>query len=170
MLTQSTLLRLETQAESIPVLLSGATSEAIMARPVSGQWSAHENLAHLARHHEVFLERLHRILAESAPQLGRYRAEEDSAWSEWSSLATEEVLIRLKALRGEIISLIKGLSEAETRRVGIHPLFGEMSLALWVEFFLLHEAHHLYVVMTRLGQAKRSLRPEPTSLNRFSSA
>jgi hypothetical protein len=43
--------------------------------------------------------------------------------------------------------------------VGIHPLFGEMSLALWVEFFLLHEAHHLYIVMTRLGQAKRSLSP-----------
>jgi hypothetical protein len=32
-----------------------------------------------------------------------------------------------------------------------------MSLALWVEFFLLHEAHHLYVVMTRLGQAQRNL-------------
>ena len=157
MLTQSTLLRLETQVEAIPLLLSGATSEAIMARPVSGQWSAHENLAHLARHHEVFLERLHRILAESAPQLGRYCAGEDSAWSEWSSLSVEEVLIRLKALRGEIISLAKGLSEAETRRVGIHPLFGEMGLALWVEFFLLHEAHHLYLAMIRLGEAKRSL-------------
>lgn len=154
MLTQSTLLRLETQLEVIPLLLTGAASEAIMARPASGQWSAHENLAHLARHHDVFLERLHRILGESAPQLGRYRAEEDSAWPEWSCLSVEEVLIRLKVLRGEIIRLVKGLSQAEESRVGIHPLFGEMSLALWVEFFLLHEAHHLYVVMTRLGQAK----------------
>jgi len=154
MLTQSTLLRLETQLDVIPLLLSGATPEAVMARPASGQWSAHENLAHLARHHDVFLERLHRILGESAPQLSRYRAEEDSAWPEWSRLSTEEVLIRLEALRGEIISLIKGLSQAEENRVGIHPLFGEMSLALWIEFFLLHEAHHLYVVMTRLGQAK----------------
>ena len=163
MLNQSTLLRLETQLEVIPLLLSGATSEAIMARPVSNQWSAHENLAHLARHHEVFLERLHRILRESAPQLGQYRAEEDSVWPNWSSLSTEEVLIRLKTLRGEITSLAKRLSQAETRRVGIHPLFGEMSLALWLEFFLLHEAHHLYVAMMRLGQAKRSLSPKLTS-------
>jgi hypothetical protein len=37
-----------------------------------------------------------------------------------------------------------------------------MSLALWVEFFLLHEAHHLYVVMTRLGKVKRSLGLLPT--------
>ena len=163
MLTQSTLVRLETQMEVISLLLRGATSEAIMARPVSAQWSAHENLAHLARHHEVFLERLHRILNESAPQLRQYRAEEDSAWAEWSSLSVEEVLIRLKALRVKIISLAKGLSQAEARRVGIHPLFGEMSLALWLEFFLLHEAHHLYIVMTRLGQAKRSLNPEATT-------
>lgn len=163
MLTQSTLLRLETQVEVVPLLLSGATSEAIMARPISSQWSAHENLAHLARHHEVFLVRLHRILGESAPQLGQYRAEEDPAWPEWSSLSIEEVVFRLKDLRGEIISIARGLSPAEARRVGIHPLFGEMSLALLVEFFILHEAHHLYVVMTRLGQAKRSLSPEPTS-------
>lgn len=160
LLTQSTLMRLETQIEAIPLLLSGATSEAIMARPVLGQWSAHENLAHLARHHEVFLERLHRILEESAPQLNQYRAEEDPAWPQWSSLSTEEVVFRLTALRGKIMSFARGLSPADARRVGIHPLFGEMSLALWVEFFLLHEAHHLYVVMTRLGQAKRSLSPE----------
>jgi hypothetical protein len=24
----------------------------------------------------------------------------------------------------------------------------------WIEFFLVHEAHHLYVVMTRLGEAR----------------
>lgn len=157
MLSESTLLRLETQLEVVPVLLRGAAPEAIMARTASGQWSPHENLAHLARHHAVFLERLHRILGEKSPQLGRYRAEEDLAWPEWSCLSTAEVLSRLKALRAELIHLIKGLSEAEASRVGIHPLFGEMSLALWVEFFLLHEAHHLYVVMRRLGEAKRSL-------------
>jgi hypothetical protein len=33
-----------------------------------------------------------------------------------------------------------------------------MSLSRWMEFFLLHEAHHLYVVMLRLGQPK--LQPE----------
>jgi uncharacterized damage-inducible protein DinB len=146
MLSPSTLLRLETQPEVIPSLLSGATPAAIMARPASGQWSAHEHLAHLARHQTVFLGRLRRILGESAPQLGRYRAEEDSAWPEWSGLSTEEVLSRHQADRSEFIRLGRGLSPTDASRVGIHPLLGEMRLALWVEFFLLHEAHHLYVV------------------------
>lgn len=92
----------------------------------------------------------------------RYRAEEDSAWGEWSGLSIEEVLSRLKAVRAEIIRLIKGLSEVEANRVGIHPLFGEMGVALWVEFFLLHEAHHLYQVMIRLGEAKSNLSLLPT--------
>jgi uncharacterized damage-inducible protein DinB len=162
MLSPSTLLRLETQLEVIPRLLTGATPEAVLARPASGQWSAHENLAHLARHHEVFLQRLRRILGERAPQLGQYRAEEDAAWPEWSYLSTAEVLNRLQVLRAEIIRICKGLSPADASRVGVHPLFGEMALALWVEFFLLHEAHHLYVVMIRLGQAKKSLGLLPT--------
>jgi uncharacterized damage-inducible protein DinB len=158
MLSQSTRLRLETQLDVVPLLFTETTPEAIMARPASGQWSAHEHLAHLARHHAVFVERLRRILHDNAPQLGQYRAEEDSDWPKWACLSTEEVLHRLKALRAEIIQLMTGLSEADAKRVGVHPLFGDMNVALWVEFFLLHEAHHLYMVMTRLGRAKRVLR------------
>lgn len=157
MISESTLRRLETQHEVIPVLLSGAAPEAVLLRPRSGKWSAHENLAHLARHHALFLERLNRIVAENAPELDRYRAEDDSEWPEWSRLPLDEVLTRINALRQEIIHVIKGLSSEETNRTGIHPLFGEMSLSLWIEFFLLHEAHHLYVVMTRLGEARSSL-------------
>ena len=153
MLAESTLLRLEHQLDVIPLLLNDATSEALMYLPASGKWSAHENLAHLARHHSVFLERLHRILAEKAPPLGRYRAEEDSAWPEWSGLPTEEVLSRLTMLRSEIVRTIRGLSDTEVSRTGIHPLFGEMDIPRLVEFFLLHEAHHLYIVMIRLGEA-----------------
>lgn len=153
---QSTILRLETQIEVLPKLLSGVAAEHVMARPVSGQWSAHENLAHLGRHHELFLDRLRVILRDDAPHINQYRAEDDPAWPQWSSRSLEQVLTRLKALRAEIIQLFKELSPAEEIRVGIHPLFGEMNLTLWLEFFLLHEAHHLYVVMTRLAQAKRS--------------
>lgn len=151
MLPESTLLRLERQLEVVPLLLRGASAEAMMARPASGEWSPHENLAHLARHHAIFLERLQRIIEEDAPELARYRAEEDSSWGEWSSLPTDEVINRLHTLRAEIVQSIKGLSDAESSRVGIHPLFGQMGLTHWVEFFLLHEAHHLYKLMIRLA-------------------
>jgi len=160
MLKTSTLLRLETQLDVIPLLLRGATNDSIMARTPTGQWSPHENLAHLARHHAVFLDRMRRIISEDAPELGRYRAEEDPAWTEWSSLSTGEVISRLRTLRAEIVQLIKGLSDVEAERVGIHPLFGQMDLGHWVEFFLLHEAHHLYKMMIGLGEANRAAMTE----------
>jgi Protein of unknown function (DUF1569) len=34
-------------------------------------------------------------------------------------------------------------------RVGHHPAFGALNLRQWVQFFLMHEAHHLYVALVR---------------------
>jgi hypothetical protein len=157
MLGESTLLRLGTQLDVLPSILRGATPQMIVFRTASGGWSPHEHLAHLARHHAVFLERLRRVMAEESPELGRYRAEEDSAWSEWSSLTTDEVISRLNTLRSEILRFIQGLSDEESNRPGVHPLFGRMNLAMWIEFFLLHEAHHLYKLMIGLAEAKRTI-------------
>lgn len=156
MIREFTLLRLETQLDVVPMLLSGATAEAITSRTTSGKWSVHENLGHLARHHAIFLKRLNRILVEKTPELERYRAEEDPAWPVWSGLSTDEVLSRLRSLRADLIQLIKGLSPDEASRTGIHPVLGEMDIARWLEFFLLHETHHLYIVMIRLGEGGES--------------
>jgi hypothetical protein len=35
------------------------------------------------------------------------------------------------------------LQPLDYTRVGIHSSFGEIALGLWLEFFLVHEAHHL---------------------------
>lgn len=154
MVSENTLRRLETQLDVVSDLLAAASEASVSARPASGQWSARENLAHLARYHAVFLERLRRILEEDSPNLGRYRAEEDPAWEEWRGLPLKEILARLRASRGELTGLVGNLSEEKIRRTGVHPVLGEMTLSRWMEFFLLHEAHHLYVVMLRLGQAR----------------
>ena len=109
----------------------------------------HENLAHLARHHTVVLDRVRKVLAEHRPKLPRYAAEEDAEWPVWSALSTDDVLTRLKTLREELAALVEGLTEEQLARTAVHSSLGEMSLPLWIEFFLLHEAHHLYVVMKR---------------------
>ena len=152
-LSHSAVIRLETQLEALPLLMGKASPDAITRRPASGKWSAHENLAHLGRHHEVFIERVQRILAEDRPRLARYRAEEDPEWPKWAALPTDEVLRRLKKFRSDLITLVKSLSPDQLSRIGLHPTFGEMTIPEWIEFFLLHEAHHLYVIMTRIRGA-----------------
>jgi hypothetical protein len=150
------LARLERQLDALALVLARATPGTLEARPPSGDWSARENLAHLARHHAVILERLRRLLAEPAPALGRYRAESDPEWPAWSGLPLDEVLRRLRALRTELVALVRSIPPSESSRTGIHPAFGEMDVAAWLEFFLLHEAHHLYTALVRVGDARRS--------------
>jgi uncharacterized damage-inducible protein DinB len=154
MLNPSTQVRLATQLDALDTILAGATPAALGTRPASGGWSAHEHLAHLARHHAVFLDRLRQVAAEDAPRFARYRAEDDPQWAEWAALPMPEVLSRLRGLRTEIVRLTAALSDAGAARAGVHPLFGEQSIGEMLEFFLAHEGHHLYVAMTRLGEAK----------------
>jgi hypothetical protein len=148
-LSPSSAARLATQIDALPALLDGGTPETLQRRTRAGKWSVHENLAHLARHHAVVLDRVRRIVAEDKPAFPRYVAEEDKDWPEWASLSTNEVLTRLRALRTELTVLVSSLPEDAFARTAVHPSMGEMALPLWIEFFLLHEAHHLYLVMKR---------------------
>jgi hypothetical protein len=146
--------RLDAQSAALQGLVAGAAARDLDAGPPSGEWSARENLAHLARHQVVFLDRIARILTEEAPALGRYRAEEDAAWPAWSDLGVDGVLARHRAGRDRLIQWVTTLSAADARRVGLHPAFGAMPVTAWLDFFLIHEAHHLYVATVRLAEAR----------------
>jgi DinB superfamily len=47
------------------------------------------------------------------------------------------------------VALLQRLSPPDFARVGTHSRFGPLSLAAWIEFFLAHEAHHLYTIVKR---------------------
>lgn len=150
-MTNSNLTRLqrcETQLQDfLAVVLNGVFAEELAAKTVPGKWSAHEQLAHLARYHQIFLQRIERILTEQEPEFPRYRAEDDPEWAAWQSMPSQQVLVRLSSMRIKLMAQLRSLSEEDFERTGIHPKFGKMSLSLWLEFFLVHEAHHLYVVL-----------------------
>jgi uncharacterized damage-inducible protein DinB len=151
----SRLERCETQLRDfLDEAFRGVAVEKILEPAVPGKWSANENLAHLGRYHEIFLERIERILAEENPVFNRYRAEDDPQWESWRNLAYKEIAEKLSGLREKLVARLKTLSAKDYKRTGIHSKFGEMTLALWVEFFLVHEAHHLYVALQQVRGAK----------------
>jgi uncharacterized damage-inducible protein DinB len=153
----SRLQRCETQLRDfLDEALRGVPVEKILEQAVPGKWSANENLAHLGRYHEIFLERIERILTEENPAFSRYRAEDDPQWEAWRTLAYKEVAEKLSSLREMLVARLKTLSAADYKRTGTHPKFGEMTPALWVEFFLVHEAHHLYVALQQVRVSSRA--------------
>jgi hypothetical protein len=158
MLPEATAIRLRTQLDVLPLILAGATGAggaeaAVERRPAPGKWSVREQLAHLARHHEVTAERLRRILAEPEPALPRYRAEDDPEWPRWAALPLAAVTAELAARRAGLIAAVAAIPPADLERRGVHPVMGAMPIPLWLEFFLLHEAHHLFVAMQLLRTA-----------------
>jgi hypothetical protein len=52
--------------------------------------------------------------------------------------------------------LTSGFAECETVASS-----GTNVLRIWLEFFLFHEAHHLYTMMIRLGEAPATRHGEP---------
>src|SRR6266849_2460087 len=87
--------RCETQLQDfLAETLRGISIDTLSVVKTPGKWSAHENLAHLARYHQVFLQRIDLMLAEQAPVFPRYRAEEDPDWASWAGLPTQQVLVR----------------------------------------------------------------------------
>lgn len=148
-MNSTTLSRLKTQLDCLPEIIGEANPEELRLRPPSGKWSAHENLAHLLRHHEIMIERIRKILSDDVTQLSRYSAEDDPEWPRYSALSTTEVVEQLRANRKRLVEMVEKLTPEQMRRVGVHARMGKMALSAWLEFFLLHEGHHLYIAFLR---------------------
>jgi hypothetical protein len=147
--------RCETQLHDfLAAALHTVPADSLSVRAVPDKWSAQENLAHLARYHQVFLQRIDRILAGQAPEFPRYRAEDDPEWSSWSGMPVQTLLARLSSMRAKLMARLQSLGEDDFKKTGIHPVFGAMELSLWLEFFLVHEAHHLYVVLQQVRRPR----------------
>lgn len=138
--------KLKNQHREIELLLDGITPSLIQQRPLADKWSMQEHLAHLGRYQEVFLQRLLLILSKETPKLGRYRAENDPLFEPWRILELDEILTNIELSRQDLIAFFAKLSPEEWNRSGIHPVLGALSLIDWLQFFLLHENHHLYTL------------------------
>jgi hypothetical protein len=138
--------RLNNQHKTISAIIIKLNNERILYRPSRGKWNIHENIAHLARYQLVFIERIHKILTIEEPEFGAYKAEEDKEFEFYCAFTTYELLKKISTDREEIFHLIVHLPVDKTERIGIHPRYGELSVLDWTEFFLLHEAHHLFTI------------------------
>lgn len=149
------LTRLELHPKSIQALLEDAGKEdSLSAHPVPDKWSALENLAHLARYHQVFMGRLEQMLKTDGEPFPRYKAEQDPQWPQWQALSLSQVLAQFHQLRSELTQRLVHLSHEQVARTGIHPAFGAVNVEMMLEMFLLHEGHHLYVMFQRIREQR----------------
>jgi hypothetical protein len=138
--------RLRSQHLALDGILQSISKDTFDKALEPGKWSIRDNVAHLCRYQEVFEQRVRLILEESSPSFDRYKAEDDPEFPVYQKMTTDELVEDIKHLRELLAEMISSLPDDQLSRVGRHPRFGLLTLVQWVEFFLLHEAHHLYTI------------------------
>lgn len=138
--------RLKNQHKTIVSLILKLNNERIQRRVAKGKWNIHENIAHLARYQTIFLDRIRKIIAIDDPEFDAYVSEWDEEFEVCRSFTTYDLIKKISSDREIIFHLITHLPVDKLERTGIHPKYGQLNISEWTEFFLLHEAHHLFVI------------------------
>src|SRR5258708_25747452 len=149
--------RLRHQHETIRELIGSLPEHSLQQRINRGKWSAFENIAHLACYQPVFLHRLERIQQESSPRFDRYVAEADPEFPGYRERQLTRLLEDIDANRKNLITLLEGINEPVLQRTGLHARYGLLTIPKWTEFFLLHEAHHLYTIFMLVQELRGNL-------------
>lgn len=138
--------RLEYQHKSLLELIEGLSDEQVRMQVILGKWSIFENIVHLASYQHTFMNRIGEILKNDQPSFDRYIAETDPLFYDNCMKTTREIIQELMAERKILATGLLSLKEDQFKRVGHHPLYGTMTIIHWIQFFLLHESHHLFTI------------------------
>ena len=146
--------RLQHQHTTIMELIKDYPEEKVKVRSIPGKWSAFENIAHVVRYQVIFQERMNTILNTPNPSFDRYVAENDPGFDIIIQSSLAQLLESLQVMRHEIHKTLTSLPDKQLAKTGTHPKFGTLSLVQWSEFFLLHEAHHLFTLFKLLNDTE----------------
>ena len=147
--------RIQYQHKSLVDLIDGLTDEQIRKQVVAGKWSIFENIVHLATYQHTFINRIKQILNGSDPVFSRYTAEADPLFHDNCSKSSREVMQNLLTTRKEMAADVLSFPESDYSKSGEHPAYGKMDLFQWLNFFLLHEAHHLFSIFKMAAELRK---------------
>ena len=147
--------RLQYQHKSLIELIDGLTDEQIRRQVITGKWSIFENIVHLQTYQHTFIDRVKQMLENDCPSFPRYTAESDPLFHDNCEKSSREIMQDLLTTRKEMAAGILSFKESDYDKTGCHPFFGKMNLLQWLNFFLLHEAHHLFTIFKLAAELKK---------------
>ena len=125
-----------------------------------GQWSAKEQVAHLATYERLWLEWTLAVRDEPGCQVGPTKANPE-AYPEAQTRSLDDLLQELASARRETVAAIGGLTAEELQRKGKHLLFGEMTVLQMLRSLYRHDRMHMDQMT---GQKPSYNPPEPRNL------
>jgi uncharacterized damage-inducible protein DinB len=147
--------RLQYQHKALLDIIDGLSDEQIRLHVIPGKWSIFENIVHLQTYQHVFNDRIKKMLEENNPAFSRYNADTDPAFLANCGKTTREIMGDLITTRKEMSTGRLSIKDEYLDKTGVHPAFGTMNISQWLNFFLLHEAHHLFAIFKLAAELKK---------------
>jgi HPt (histidine-containing phosphotransfer) domain-containing protein len=136
--------RLENQLHSLQQILSDINNKRTKLRENADKWNIHEIVAHLLAYQQMYTDRVIQTLEEEVPFFVKYDAATDSDYEYYKTSDLEHLVSQLISERQKLTKLIGSLTDEQLNRIAMHKKYGSHNVLQWTEFFLLHEAHHIY--------------------------
>ena len=124
-------------------VVESADRESLMRPAFDGGWGVVEIIPHLRDWEAIYLDRATRILNEDRPALPGF---DDTLWSierDYRGQDPYETFANFAALRGELVALLQAATLEQWERVGIHGVYGEITLQWMANHICDHDAEHL---------------------------
>ena len=136
-------------------MIDGLSDEMIRRQVVTGKWSIFENIVHLQTYQHTFCARMKKLLDGNNPEFSRYTAEGDPSFADNCHKSMREIMQDLLSVRKQMLAEISSFPDPDFNKTAVHPLFGKMTLSQWLNFFLLHEAHHMFTIFKLSAELKK---------------
>jgi len=107
------------------------------------QWSAKEQLAHLAEMETAYRAWVERALAEDDPDVSRVRGEPPAiALTEARGHRVAELTAQLREERARTLALIASIAPEAFERTATEAMFGRLTVMQWLRSYYRHDRMH----------------------------
>ena len=139
-------IRLKQQHPGIHHIIKGLDEAALRRRPQPDKWNIVDNIAHIASYQLLFTERMQKTIAGESLTFGGYVPEQDARFLEMQKWPVTELLASLEKDGLNLYTLLNNSSAEQLSNTATHLKYGSMNVTSWAEFYLLHEAHHMFTI------------------------
>jgi hypothetical protein len=145
--------RLSRTAHELDLAVSDQPQGMLVRRPDAKSWAPTEVVCHLRDTEEFFMLRFQTLAASDEPHL--VPADPDRWADERQYIRNDagEAVRAFRRRREESLAYLRGLSEAQWARSGVHPTYGRMTVTDIAVMMVWHDDNHL-------EQLRRALRGE----------
>ena len=135
----------------------------LKTRPAPGKWSAHEHACHLAAVHQLFVDRLERILNDPEPVITPYDPGTDDADDALLSIELNAALEAYDQDRRRLVARLRELSPDDWHRTAEHGEYSHYSVFIMFRHLALHDFFHAYRIEELLLRREWAASQPPAS-------